>query len=135
MYGKEWKVGKSKNNVIGVNTKFKLLGGQRYNAYDQSKIDSLKSIYGNLTWNDFDYEDIIKDGVRYSAQSPAYFRIDLGISFKINRPKATHTIMIDIQNLTNRQNIYSQYFDADTDEIEYWYNNGIIPIINYRIEF
>ena len=135
LYGKEWKVGKSKNNVIGVNTKFKLLGGQRYNAYDQSKIDSLKSIYGNLTWNDFDYEDIIKDGVRYSAQSPAYFRIDLGISFKINRPKATHTIMIDIQNLTNRQNIYSQYFDADTDEIEYWYNNGIIPIINYRIEF
>ncbi len=43
--------------------------------------------------------------------------------------------MFDIQNLTNRQNMYGQYFNYDTDDIDYWYHNGIIPIINYRIEF
>lgn len=135
LYGKEWSAGKKKNNVFGLNTKFKLMGGQRYNAYDRDKIDSLKDIYGYLDWNIIDYDDIIKDGVRYSAQTPAYFRIDLGISYKINRPRATHTIMLDFQNLTNRNNIYSQYLDIETGELEYWYHNGIIPILNYRIEF
>jgi hypothetical protein len=135
LYGREWRVGKNRNNILAINGKFKLQGGNTYNAYDKDKIEKLRSEFGDLTWEIVDYHELIVSDQRYSAQAPAYYRFDIGVSFKKNTEKATHSFMLDIQNATNHQNVYRPYFDMDADRISYWYQAGMIPILNYRIEF
>jgi len=43
--------------------------------------------------------------------------------------------MFDVQNLTNHFNIYGEYFEPFTNNIESIYQNGAVPVINYRVEF
>jgi hypothetical protein len=136
LYGKEWKVGKQRNNVFSINGKFKLIGGTRYNELDQNTIDYYLDLFdGDIDYDYIDYGDLFKKGTRYSGQAPAYWRFDVGIAYKINRSKSTHSIMLDFQNVTNHQNIHSYYFDSSTNKQEPYYQMGIIPVFNYRVEF
>jgi hypothetical protein len=136
LYGKEWKVGKQKNNVFSINGKFKLIGGTRYNELDQNAIDYYLELFdGDIDYDYIDYDDLYKQDTRYSGQSPAYWRFDVGMAYKINRSKSTHSIMFDFQNVTNHLNLHSYYFDFYTNKLEPYYQMGIIPVFNYRIEF
>ncbi len=120
--GKEFSVGKKGNKTLGVNTKFILSGGNRYTPVDfeASKIAG--------------YE-IRKTDQPFAARTPAYARIDLGLSYRINTNSLTHTIMLDFQNLTNRQNTYAQFYNSETEKLESYTLTGFFPNFNYRIEF
>jgi hypothetical protein len=80
---------------------------------------------GETVWSEDYFSEKVKD----------YFRVDIGFSYKMNRAKAIHTLLIDIQNVSNRQNVFTQRYNADTQQIDYWYQTGILPVFNYRIEF
>jgi hypothetical protein len=71
----------------------------------------------------------------WSEQYDDFIRFDFKASFIKNRRKSTHTIELDIQNVTNRLNIMGDYYDPDLDQIETWTQMGIIPSIIYRVEF
>ncbi len=71
----------------------------------------------------------------YSLQNPAYFRADLRVSMKWNRKHLTSTLSLDFQNITNRLNVYNQGYDAEKNSIVTNYQAGLIPILNYKIEF
>ena len=66
---------------------------------------------------------------------PDYFRWDVGASYRHNKTTYSWIVSIDIQNITNRQNIYSNYYNEESTSIEYLYLQGIIPILNFRLEF
>ena len=120
--GKEFSVGKNDKNILGVNGKFLLAGGNRYTA-----INLLASI---------DAGDTVKDRDNpYTERGDTYYRFDIGFSYKINTNKMTHTILFDIQNVTNRENIHSVYFNEDTFELETETQTGFFPFFNYRMEF
>ncbi|MEI9910612.1 MAG: hypothetical protein WDO71_13610 [Bacteroidota bacterium] len=57
------------------------------------------------------------------------------MSIKWNRRRLTSTLSLDIQNLTNRLNIFNQYYDEEKDKVTNQYQTGLIPILNYKIEF
>ena len=120
--GKEFKVGKNKKNIIGLNGKLILAGGNR-----QYPIDLEKSIQND--------EHKVFEDQPFAAKVGDYGRFDLGINYKINKANMTHTIMLDIQNVTNRLNTYIEYYDSDTQQIEKYTQTGLFPIFNYRIEF
>lgn len=121
--GKEFKTGpRFKNRIIGVNVKVIYTGGQR-----QSPID--------LQASEAKGETVYDNEHAFSIQQPAYFRTDLRFSMKRNRPNATHTLSLDLQNATNHQNIYAKYFDALSGKIKTYYQAPIIPVLNYRIDF
>jgi len=120
--GKEIKVGKTKQNIFGFNGKIKYAGGNRY-----TPVDLEASILAG--------KKRVKPNSAYTAQIRDYFRIDLGLSYKINGKKSTHTFMIDIQNVTNRKNAHKKYFSSDKNKIIEAKQNGLIPVINYKIEF
>lgn len=71
----------------------------------------------------------------YSQQNPAYFRTDLRVSVKWNRRHLTSILSLDIQNVTNRLNIFSQWYDINSNQMINTYQTGIIPVLNYKIEF
>jgi hypothetical protein len=120
--GKEFYVGKGKNNILGINAKLIWAGGTRYTPVDYAQsVEKGTTIY--LTRES------------YSIQSPDYLRMDIGVSYRMNRPRAAYILSLDIQNLTNRENVYTQYYDPDTQDLVILYQFGLIPVLNFKIEF
>jgi hypothetical protein len=54
---------------------------------------------------------------------------------KWNRKGFTSTLSLDLQNLTNRLNVFNQWFDSEKGEVTTNYQTGLIPVLNYKIEF
>lgn len=121
--GKEWTLSaKRKSRVIGVNIKALYAGGLR-----NTPINVTESVSrGEVVY----YED-----KAFSDKNKDYYRIDVRFSIKRNWKKATGTLALDIQNVTNRQNIGGTYFDAAKGEVKTWYQTPLIPVLSYRIEF
>jgi hypothetical protein len=120
--GKEFKLGKGGKNIFGINGKFILAGGNRY-----TPIDLEASIR--------DGKQVLQEDKPFSVKAGDYWRFDLGLSYKINKRRLTHTILLDIQNVTGRLNVFSQYYDNDTQQIETYTQTGFFPVFNYRVEF
>ncbi len=99
---------------LGINTKVLWLGGYRDTPivgqnYDYSKINSLK----------------LKD----------YFRMDLRVYWKRNKPNFTRTWSLDVQNLTNTENEAYSYYDFRARQVVQKFQLGLIPVLNYKVEF
>jgi hypothetical protein len=120
--GKEWSVSKRKNRVLGINGKLLTTGGQR-----QSEIDLPASQAAG--------EAVFVPGSFFTKVNSPYVRLDIGISLKTNRAKTTHTLSLDIQNALNKINIFSTFYNANRNKLEIANQLGIIPILNYKVEF
>lgn len=119
--GKEFTVGKKQNNTIGVNAKTLLNGGKRATPIDQEVFDQSGEIRLNQK-------------LRNTIELDSYFRLDASIYYLLNRPKAAHRISLDIQNVTNRLNVDTIFYD-NMGQIGTNFQLELIPFINYRIEF
>jgi hypothetical protein len=64
-----------------------------------------------------------------------YFRIDLRIGYRKNWKKFTDEFSIDLQNLTNRKNIYGLSFNPETYTYKEMLLQGFMPMVTYRINF
>lgn len=71
----------------------------------------------------------------FEDKAPDFFRWDAGITYRKNKEKYSWELSLDIQNLTNRQNVFTSFYDDDMKMIDYRYFPGLIPVINYRIVF
>ncbi len=120
--GKEFPVGKSKNSAIGVNIRGTYGGGQWY-----TPINIDESREKGYTVRD--------DALAYTAQRDDYIRFDLKVSFRRNKKKTTRVWELDIQNVTNTLNVTGDYWDSSEDAVITYTQLGILPTLNYRIEF
>jgi hypothetical protein len=121
VYGKEW-IKSSKNRTIGLNTRVLYLGGLR-----ESSI--------NVPASESDGETFYDTTDPYSNKLNDYFRIDLRVSFRKDKPGYTRTFAIDIQNLTSQKNEAFHYYDQFQQKVVTKYQLGIIPVLVYRIDF
>ncbi len=120
--GKEWSISNRKNRILGINGKLLTTGGQR-----QTEIDLPASQVAG--------EQVLVAGNFFNKINDPYFRFDLGISLKTNRAKTTHILSLDIQNVLNRLNKTETGFNNITNKLTDGNQLGIIPILNYRVEF
>ncbi|WP_339754127.1 TonB-dependent receptor [Algoriphagus aquimarinus] len=118
--GKEYTL--KKDRVLGINLRTIYSGGLR-----NTPIDLAASIAKG--------EGVRLKDQAFEEQNPNYFRTDLRFSLTKNKPKSTRTWSLDIQNATNRQNIYGSYFEVMSGEIKTSYQTPLIPILSYRVEF
>jgi hypothetical protein len=122
--GKDFYLGSNKRNSIGINMKSLLRGGYRYTPVDISKsIKSKKIIYVTSQ--------------TYGKRLPDFLRIDAGINFRRNNTGYSWIVMLDVQNVTNRKNVFRKRFSYVNGEIvtKYDYSIGIVPVVNFRVEF
>lgn len=122
LVGKEWQLGQGKNNVLGINLKTTYMGGYRTTPIDLAASRS----QGQTVWIDAQTNQDKLD---------AYFRSDVRVSWKRNKNGFTSTLSLDLQNATNRQNVYNHFFDSNLNEIRTVYQLPLIPVLNYRVEF
>lgn len=84
---------------------------------------------------------IINDGVVYDWDNayinryPDYFRVNARITFRLNGQKVNQEWGLDIQNLTNHQNIFTQNWNNEKKQISTAYQMGFMPMMTYRIHF
>lgn len=64
------------------------------------------------------------------------FRLNLSVSYKFNKPGATHEIFLDLMNLTNSQARIAEYYDVSKpDKTGYREAFGFFPNLMYRVYF
>lgn len=120
--GKEFSIGRSGRKILGLNGKVLYSGGMR-----ESPIDINSSVQAG--------ETVYVPKQYFTRQVPAYFRTDLGVYYKINNKRVTHSIQLEVQNVTNRQNFYYSYFDREAATVKTVNQLGILPNLSYRIDF
>jgi hypothetical protein len=135
---------KWRNTLYNGNATMTLTAGKEYN-WRKNRVFGLniRSIYGGgLRTSPIDMnasierrETVFVDEKAFEERNPAYFRTDLRVSLKWNRTNSTSTLALDIQNVTNRKNVFGSYFEPLTGEIKTAYLTPMIPLISYRIEF
>lgn len=120
--GKEFSVSKSKNKFLVVNSRMMWRGGNRY-----IPINLAESIKRNTTIND--------NTKAFEPRLPDYWRLDLGVSLKINLKRATWSLSADIQNVSNRKNKIQERYNTATKQIFYNYALPLVPIFNFKVDF
>jgi hypothetical protein len=118
--GKEFR--RRPNRVFGFNTRILWLGGFR-----DSPIDVDASRNAGRT--------VYKEKELFSIKLNDYFRPDVRVYWKKNKQNFTRTWSIDIQNLTSTQNEAYSYYDVLQRQVVQQYQLGIVPVLNYRVEF
>ncbi|MFK7972887.1 MAG: TonB-dependent receptor [Bacteroidia bacterium] len=122
LIGKEFLLGKSKQNRFSVSLRSVWSGGKRF-----TPIDLEASKDAGFTIRQWDR--------RFEERTPAYLRPDLSLNYIWNRKKVTHTIRFDIQNVISRTNSFGSYYDRRTDQIESDERGGMIPVLSYKVNF
>jgi len=120
--GKEFKFGKQGRNILGVNLRFILQGGQPYTPIDlNASIRAGRTIY-----------DIQRP---FSERLKGIRRLDTGIKVQLNRKNITHTFQLDIQNTTLALRERNIYFDPVQQNVVIEQGLSIIPLLLYRVNF
>ena len=121
--GKEWNVGASKRNKTSIDLKFTNAGGRYYTPIDvaASQTSDREQLSSNV----------------YSSQYPSYFRADLkfGYTFNSKVNKVSQTLSLDLQNVTNHKNVFSQSYDNRNQNVSWKYQLGFFPNFVYKIQF
>jgi hypothetical protein len=110
------------NRTFGVNLRVLWLGGYRDSPID---LEASKSAA----------QTVYKATELYTIKLKDYFRPDLRIFWKRNKPNYTRTWSIDIQNVTSTKNEAFSYYDILQRKVVQQYQLGILPVVNYRVEF
>lgn len=135
---------KIRNTAFNGNFILNLLGGYEWQLPGQNTlIANMKAVWaGGLRSIPIDLEASQEQGRTvydysraYQERYDDYYRIDVRISFRINRPKTGHLIALDVQNVTNRKNQFLEEYDPDTGQVEQAYQIGILPIVLWRMYF
>ncbi|HEY3403356.1 MAG TPA: TonB-dependent receptor [Ohtaekwangia sp.] len=121
LIGKEFNV-RSGRDVLGVNLKVTGAGGRRY-----IPIDLAASVEAGQVVYELDNA--------FEPSLPDYFRTDLQLVYRRNKPKFAVEWRIDIQNVTDHVNPAYYYYDDPSESIRLKNQVGFLPIVSYRIEF
>ena len=124
-FGKETRKEKSatKVKVFGFGGRMVVAGGPRLPDVD-------------LAASGFSGRTVFNESSGYRQEAGAYARLDVRMYWKkssANRKNTTFSI--DLQNVTNQQNLSYRFYDAYTGRVEDKYQLGLIPNISWRREF
>ncbi|MDR2586063.1 MAG: TonB-dependent receptor [Prevotellaceae bacterium] len=120
--GKEWKMGKQKQNILSLSLRVTLQGGEHYIPIDEAaSIASQRIVYDNSR--------------AFQMQLSPEFLGHFTISYKINRNRLAHEISFKMANVTGCEEFGGYYFDYRTNKPEMYLGAVVMPNIGYKIEF
>lgn len=123
--GKEFRILENRSkraNWININGRFVLNGGQRFTPILMDESVAAKEPVFDFTRN---FEKRYQD----------YLRLDIKIGWRFDGSKISQEFAFDLQNVTNRKNIFNQEFDANNGELVTRYQLGLLPVVQYKIFF
>lgn len=114
-----------KGSALNLGGKLTTVGGRWYGPVDEAaSAQALEVIYLSESVN--------------TQQFRPYFRTDLKVSYRWNRPKVSHEFAIDFINVTSQQNILTLTYAPDHpsgNPIREEYQLGFLPFFFYKLDF
>lgn len=119
--GKEYAIGK-KGDVIYGNFKLTTVGGRYFTPLDLAASEAAGyAIYDETK--------------PFSEKQDAYFRLDIKLGWRRDFKKSSMEFAVDLQNVTNHQNIFAQGYNKYNNTIAYEYQLGFFPVPMFRYTF
>ncbi len=123
--GKEWQVGKNKNNIFGANFRLNYLGGNRIETIDsEASIVNQDVVYGEVG-NEISFSEKHKD-------------LPIGsftLTYRKNKPRHSSVWSLQVLNAGTTQEFQTDVFNTNTQSIEQKFSGIVIPNLSYKIEF
>lgn len=120
--GKEWMVGRRKQNVLSLNGRLFFQGGGRYTPVNEEKTLA--------------EHDVVFDETRaYSKRFKSSLNGDVSLSYRINKKKVSHEFSVKILNVGMRTGMHFYQYNEKKNIIEEKDGTGLIPNISYKIYF
>ena len=122
--GKEFQINKNKTFSVGL--KVTAAGGRWYGYVDnQASLEANELVFIDSAFNTRQFRD--------------YFRFDVKATYKVNRPKVTHEIGLDLVNVLNTRNILALTYapsliDPTAEPVAERLQLGFLPIFYYKAD-
>jgi hypothetical protein len=125
LIGKEWQVGKRKNNIFSANIRLNYLGGNRIESIDIQK---------SISQQDIVYSEANGD-LSFSKKHPDTPITSFTVSYRKNKPKHSSVWSLQVLNLFQAEEYDKDIYNLKTNMIETVYSKTSVPNISYKIEF
>lgn len=119
--GKEIKLG-HKGSVLALNLRLTSVGGRYLTPIDLAQ----SRLQGGAVYN---------DNLAFTERQPGYFRADVKVAYRKEYKKSTLEVALDLQNVTNNQNVFSKSYDARAGKIVTIYQQSFFPVPMIRYTF
>lgn len=124
LIGKEWMLGRNKQNILSVNQKMTLQGGERYAPID---------VEATMAHPD---KEVQYDETRaYSIQRSPMLIGNYTVSYRINKRRVSHEFAIKGINFTGAKEYIQHLYNIKTEKIEASEQKTGLTNISYKIEF
>ncbi|OKZ06147.1 MAG: prevent-host-death protein [Bacteroides oleiciplenus] len=124
LIGKEWMLGRNKQNILSVNLKMTLQGGERYAPID---------VEATMAHPD---KEVQYDETRaYSIQRSPMLIGNYTVSYRINKRRVSHEFAIKGINFTGAKEYIQHLYNIKTEKIEASEQKTELTNISYKIEF
>ena len=124
LIGKEWMLGRNKQNILSVNLKLTLQGGERYAPIDVE-----------ATMNHPDKEVQYDEMRAYSIQRSPMLIGNYTVSYRINKRRVSHEFSVKGLNFTGSKEFIQHLYNIKTGKIEVSEQKTGLTNISYKIEF
>jgi hypothetical protein len=120
--GKEWRTGKSKNNIFGLNGRFTYMGGDRLTPIlEAESIETGEIVY--------DYSKA------YSGKEKNAAILSFSISYRINKQNHAGIWSFHLMNAFGNQEFRGYEINDKTGLPEKKFDRIVVPNLSYKIEF
>ncbi len=132
------------NTLFNSNYVLNALGGKEFQLNDKFTLtlDSKLTFSGgrrhtpvNEAQSLLEQDEVFFEDRSFELQHDPYFRADLKVGIRHNAKKFSQSFSVDLQNITNRDNIFIREFDAGSGAYETTYQRGFFPDVRYQIWF
>jgi hypothetical protein len=120
--GKEWKVGKNKQNTFNINGRITFQGGDRFSPIDEQATKARKTI-------------VYDETLAYSVQSDPITNVHLTIAYRKNKLKSSREIALKIVNLTQQPDFFGYQYNFRTKGVDKDVETILLPNLSYKIQF
>ncbi len=123
--GKEWQIGKDKNNLLSTNFRLNYLGGNRIESiYVDNSMINEEIIYGETNGE-----------LSYAKKHPSTPIISFTISYRKNKPKYSSVWALQVLNASQTKEFETDFYNINTHTIDQKYSRIMVPNLSYKIEF
>ena len=120
--GKEWTVGRLKNNIIGLSGRLYLKGGNRTSPADLASSQVKKEV-------------VYDESRAFSEQYPGYYRFDLSATYRKNMAGYSVVFVAQINNLLASPTTVSTDFNYSKNMVEVNSYGSPFPNVSCKVEF
>ncbi len=122
LFGKEFYIGKTYGNILGLNGRVNIQGGNRETPVLKTESEYAQDVVYN-------YEEL------YTNQEPWRYYLDFTLTYRINKAKCSQVFAMQIKNVL-RTPIYEGFsYNYQSQTVERDETRLILPVVSYKVEF